>query len=153
MRTAGIKRLVEEVLDNLPKPHTEDIIDEVFHAIEHQPAWRRQYDALSADLGKTVVNTWGAFWIANSEGRAGTNQVPAGKSTLIDSYSKLTQASKKAGKKLKQPEALKIMSEYYQANRQDLPSSIVNHRDIIVQLLMAGYTAEEAFAKVQPGAV
>ena len=148
MRTAGIKPLVEEVLKNLPKPHTEDIIDDVFHAIEHRPAWRQQYDAFCADLGKSAVNTWGGFWVANSAGRAGAQEVPARKSTLIASYPKLTQTFK-AGKKLKQPEALKKMSEYYQANKAALPSSIIDHRDVIVQLLMAGYTVEDAYSKVQ----
>lgn len=147
MRMTGTKRLVEEVIASLPKPYTEDVIDDVFHAIENQPEWRRQYDDLVAALGKKVVNARGAFWIASIVGRSGVDQVAAKKSTLIDSYSKLTQSAHKRGKKLKEPEALKTMSDYYRANRSELPSSIVNHRDVIVEILMAGYTAEEAFSK------
>jgi hypothetical protein len=149
MRTAAIKRLVEDVLASLPKPHTEDVIDDVFHAIEQRPEWRQRYDDISTDLGKLVVNTWGGFWIENSEGRSGVEQVPAKKSTLIQSYSKLTQAAHRAGKKRKEPEALQMMSEYYQSNKAQLPSSIVDHREVIVELLMEGFTAEEAFSKAR----
>jgi len=149
MRTAGIKRLVEEVLLSLPKPHTEDVIDDVFEAIERRPEWRRQYDDLSTDLGKTVVNTWGGFWIAHSEGRWGVHQVPAKKCTLLESYSKLDKTGSKPGKKVKEPEALKMMSDYYQKNKANLPKSIAAHREVIVALLMEGFTAEEAFSKVK----
>jgi hypothetical protein len=153
MRTAGIKRLVEEVLASLPKPHTEDVIDDVFHAIEQRADWRQQYDDLSTDLGKTVVNTWGGFWIASSEGRSGVQQVPARKSKLIESYSKLTQAADKAGKKRKEPDALKTMSDYYRANKAKLPSSIVDCREVIVELLMEGIAAEEAFSKAKSNGI
>jgi hypothetical protein len=148
MRTAGIKRLVEEVLSSLPKPHTEDVIDDVFQAIEHRREWRRQYDGLSTDLGKTVVNTWGGFWIAHSEGRWGVHQVTA-KSTLINSYSKLNEAGNRPSKKVREPEALKMMSDYYQKNKANLPTSIADYREEIVELLMEGFAAEEAFSKVQ----
>jgi hypothetical protein len=148
MRTAGVKRLVEQVLKSLPKPHTEDVIDDVFHAIEHRSEWRQEYDDLSTDLGKTVVNTWGGFWIASSEGRSGVQQVPARKSTLIDSYSKLTDVANRPGKKIKEHDALTMMSDYFQKNRTTLPASIVRHRELILELLMEGFTAEEAFSKV-----
>jgi hypothetical protein len=149
MRTTGIKKLVEEVLSTLPKPHTEDVIDDVFGAIERRPEWRQQYDHLSAELTKTVVNTWGGFWIAHWEGRSGVQQVPAAKSTLLDSYSKLGKTAPKPGKKVKEPEALKMMSDYYQKNRAQLPKSIATHREVIVELLMAGFAVEEAFSKVE----
>ncbi|HEY9446800.1 MAG TPA: hypothetical protein VIQ62_06970 [Burkholderiales bacterium] len=153
MRMTGVRRLVEEALASLPKPYTEDVIDDVFHAIENNPEWRRQYDDLVFGLGKKVVNARGGFWIATAVGRSGVDQVVAKKSTLIDSYSKLTKTATKRGKKLKEPEALKTMSDYFQAHRAELPSSIVSHRDVIVEILMAGYTAEEAFSKAEsPGA-
>lgn len=34
MRTGRLKLLVEKVLSSLPKPHTEDVIEDVFAAIE-----------------------------------------------------------------------------------------------------------------------
>lgn len=153
MRTADIKRLVEDALASLPKPHTEDVIDDVFQAIEQRPEWRQRYDDISSDLGKSVANTWGGFWIANSEGRSGVEQVPAKRSTLIQSYSKLTQLAQRGGKKLKEPDALKVMWDYYQANKAKLPSSIVRYREVIVELLMAGLTAEEAFSTARSNGI
>lgn len=150
MRTAGVKRLVDEVLASFPKPHGEDVIDDVFHAIENRPSWLKQYEDLCAELGKTTVNTWGGFWIAHIEGRSGEHQVPAVKTKLIESYSKLTKSSAtKKRKKIKEPDALKMMSDFYLGNRDKLPTSIVKQREVIVELLVEGYTPEEAFAKVQ----
>jgi hypothetical protein len=148
MRTAGVKQLVEEVLGSFPRPHSDDVIDEVFQAIEGKPEWRLRYDTLVRDLGKVVVNTWGGWWIANSEGRSGSHQVPAN-SSLIESYSQLTKPTDKAGKKRKEADALKIMSEHYQANKATLSPSIVKRREVIVELLMAGFAVEEAFAKAR----
>jgi hypothetical protein len=147
MRTAGIRKLVEQAVARLPKPHTEDVIDDAFHAIEQRPEWREQYEAFCKELGKSKVNTWGGFWIANWEGRSGTEQTPAAKSTLIETYPRLTAAANKAGKKVKEPAALKLMWDHFQANKASLPKSIVQHRDVIVELIMEGFTAEEAFAK------
>jgi hypothetical protein len=146
MRTDGVKKLVEEVLATLTKPHTEDVIDEVFQAIERKPEWHLRYDNLVRELDKTVVNTWAGWWIANSEGKSGAHQVRA-KSSLIESYSQLTRPARKAGKNIKEADALKIMSQHYQANKTELPRSIVKSRELILELLMAGFAAEEAFSK------
>jgi hypothetical protein len=55
-RTEGVKTLVEEVLATLPTPYSEDVIDEVFQAIEANPTWLTDYRVLCNDLGVTVVN-------------------------------------------------------------------------------------------------
>ena len=91
MRTAGVKQLVEEALATLSRPVSEDVIDDVFCAIAEHQDWRRRYDELCNELGKTVVNTWGGFWVAQAVGRVGDHQVPA-KSGLTDTYSKLFPA-------------------------------------------------------------
>ena len=65
MKTTCVKKLVNEVLDSLPQPYTEHVIEEVFAAIEHHPKWRQEYDQACVELGRTVVNTWGGYWIAN----------------------------------------------------------------------------------------
>jgi hypothetical protein len=148
MRTSAVKRLVELALASLPKPHTEDVIDDVFHAIEHDSGWLKQYQGLCADLGRPVVNTWAGFWIASSEGRSGVQQVPSGKSKLIDSYSKLSLAKTKAGKKIKEPEALQVMSAYFHQHKAELPARVRDYRELIVELLMAGLAPEEAFSAV-----
>jgi hypothetical protein len=88
VRTAGVKLLVEEVLASLPRPYSEDVIDNVFCAIERNPKWRQRYDDLSHELTKTVVNTWGGYWIGHAVGRTAQRHVTA-TSSLIESYSKL----------------------------------------------------------------
>ena len=50
-------------------------------------------------------------------------------------------------KKLKKAEALKIMSDYFQQNKATLPKSVTARRESIVELLIQGYTAEQAFAE------
>lgn len=148
MRTAGVKKLVGMVLDNLPKPYTEDIIDDVFFEIENEPELRLQYDGLCRDLGKSTANTWGGYWIANALGKTGVEQVLAKKSKLIQSYSKLTVPATAATGKRKEPAALQLMSDYYQEHKDQLPSSVRNHRDLIIEMLMEGLPVEQAFAMV-----
>ena len=87
-KTEAVKNLVEQVLAS-PVPYTEDIIDDVFHAIESRSQWRQEYDQLCLDLGKRVVNQQGGRWVAKALGKIGLQQVSSRKSTLIDTYSKL----------------------------------------------------------------
>ena len=56
MKTAGVKKLVNVALSGLPKPYTEDVIEDVFLAIESDDALKAEYDALSRQLGKTTVD-------------------------------------------------------------------------------------------------
>ena len=146
MRTAGVKTLVNMVLDNMPKPYTEDVIDDVFLEIESDPELRIQYDGLCKQLGKTTVNTWGGYWIANALGKTGLDQSPARKSKLIRSYSRLTAAATAIGKKRKESEALQLMSDFYLEHKSRLPVHIRNHRDDIVEMLVAGLPVEQVFA-------
>jgi hypothetical protein len=148
MRTAGVKKLVGMALDSLPKPYTEDVIDDVFFEIEHGPEFMIEYDGLCQQLGKTTVNTWGGYWIANALGKTGLEQVPAKKSKLIQSYSKLTASATASAGKRKEPAALQLMSDYYQEHKDQLPPSVRNHRDLIVEMIVAGLPVEQAFAMV-----
>lgn len=146
MRTAGVKTLVNMVLDNVPKPYTEDVIDDVFLEIESDPEFRIEYDGLCKQLGKITVNTWGGYWIANALGKTGLDQTPARKSKLIKSYSRLTAAATATGKKRKESEALQLMSDFYLEHKSRLPVHIRNHRDDIVEMLIAGLPVEQVFA-------
>lgn len=148
MKTSDIKALVREVLDTMPTPYSEHVIDEVFHAIEVQPHWHREYDALCATHSKTTVNTWGGFWIANALGKLGEHQVPSKRSKLIGSYSILDTDAKTILKKPKESEALQLMADYYQANKSALPPEVRKYRDKIVELIMEGVAPKEAFAMV-----
>ncbi len=149
MRTIGVKNLVNEVLASLPRPYTEDIIDEVFHAIEHNSTWRQEYDAQCDELGKAVVNTWGGYWVANALEKLGVQQVSSVKSTLISSYSKLAASDDASGKKRKEPVALQLMSDYFHKHKDELPSEVRDHRNLIVELIMEGSSPEQAFAMVR----
>jgi hypothetical protein len=138
---------MEDVVKSLPKPYTEDVVEDVFLAIENNPRWRKDYDDLLYHLGKNVVNPWGGFWIAHLTGRVAGEQVSASRSALIDSYSKLAKGPKTANKKVKEPEALKTMSEYFFSNRETLPAAVREHRILILELIKAGFAVTDAFTK------
>ena len=147
MRTVRLKLLIEEVLGTIPKPYTEDVIEDVFVAIENNPRWRREYEDLHYNLGKNMVNPWGGFWVAHLTGRVPGEQVSASRSSLIRTYAKLAKGPKVANKKVKEPEALKVMSEYFFANRDTLPPDVREHRSLIVELIKSGLAVTDAFAK------
>jgi hypothetical protein len=129
MKTANVRKLVNEALDSLPRPYTEDIIDDVFFAIEQNPKWRKEYASACDDLGNVVVNTWGGYWIANALGKVGERQASSRKSTLIASYSILDADAKPVTKKPKQAEAVQMMADYYQAHKTELPPTIKEYRE------------------------
>jgi hypothetical protein len=43
---------------------------------------------------------------------------------------------------------MQLMSDYFQKHKATLPPSIRKHREQIIELLMAGVSAEEAFSTV-----
>lgn len=151
MRTAAVKQLVHDVLLSMPKPSSEDIIDEVFAAIENKPDWRQRYDDQVVELGREVVNTWTGHWVAHALGKTGLQAVPSTRSRLIASYSKLTKSIAGPGTKRKEPDALQLMSDYYFAHKDEYPQQVRNHRELIVELLMEGLSVEEAFSRVATG--
>ncbi len=148
MRTLRLKQLVDEVLEGISVPHTKDVIEDVFVAIEQNPAWRKTYDEVVYELGKPTANAWAGFWISHAEGRVGGQREKATRTTLIESYSALVERVPKRNKKIKKPEALKAMHDHFQANREKLPPSIGDHREVIVTLIMEGIGADVAFANV-----
>lgn len=148
MKTAGVKKLVNSVLSDLPKPYGDDIIEDVFVAIETSPELMLEYDALCRDLGKTTVNTWGGYWIASAIGKTGVTQTPSKRCKLIQSYSRLTAAAVAPSKKRKEVEAVQLMADYYQQHKARLSPSIRNHRQLIIEMIIEGLPVEEVFAMV-----
>jgi hypothetical protein len=148
MKTAEVKLLVREVLATLPKPYSEHVIDDVFAGIERNRGWRQRYESQCDTLGKTVVNTWGGYWVASALGKVGEHQVPSKKSSLIGSYSVLDADAKTLMRKPKDGEARQLMADYYQAHKAELPPEIRKHRELIVELLMEGMPPAEAFQMV-----
>lgn len=49
--------------------------------------------------------------------------------------------------KIKRPEAMKMMSDYYMANKDKLPKDIAKRREEIIDSIMDGKAPEEAFAQ------
>ncbi len=148
MKTADVKVLVEEVLSTMSQPHSEHVIDEVFAAIEHTPAWRREYEVLCGELTKETTNNSVGHWVATTLGKTGKKQVPSTLSTLIGSYSILDTDARTFIRKPNEQEARVLMAEYFRAHKATLPIEIRQRREEIVALLMEGATAEEAFSRV-----
>ncbi len=85
-KTAGIKALVEEVLASGTN-WTDDVILEVFVAIERTSMWHRRYKGLCQSLGTDLVNKWGGRYVRLALGKPGKlGRTRAGASGLIDSY-------------------------------------------------------------------
>ena len=139
---------METALESVPKPHGEDLIEDVFCVIEANPALRKEYDDLQYNLGKSTVNGWGAFWIAHSKSRVPGELVSATRCSLLDSYAKLAKGPKSSLKKVKEPDALKLMSEYFFANRETLSAEVRKHRELLLELIKVGIPPAEAFPKV-----
>lgn len=147
-KTAGVRKLVNAALAKLPKPYAEDVIDDAFLEIENDESLRAQYDALIRELGKSTTNAWGGYWIAQAVGKAAVRQLRSRKSGLIESYSELAEPAIPSGKKRKEPEALQLMSDYYQQHKEALSPSVRNHRELIVDMMVEGLPAEQVFAMV-----
>lgn len=142
-----LKQLVEQVLQRLPQPHTERVIEDVFLAIEGEPGWRSTYDRVVYESGKAVANSWASYWIAHAVKRMGDQRETASRATLIQSFLLLVTPVAKRNKKMTQPEALRAMHEHFVANRASLPEGIRDYREMILALMMDGVSTESAFAQ------
>jgi hypothetical protein len=145
MKTSDVRSFVQEVLQSLQQPYTEHVIEDVFCAIEGRADWLYEYESLCARLGKGTVNTSGGRWIALALGKHGEKQLSSKRCSILGSYSLLDADAKLLSVKPKEAEALQIMADYYFANKAQLPPDIRQYRDQIVELIMAGVPAEEAF--------
>ena len=146
MPNLRLKQLVDQVLDRLPAPHTEDVVEDVFVAIEGDPVWRSTYDRMVYESGKALVTSWASFWISHAEKRTGEQRETAARSSLIESYSRLVTPAAKRGKKVTEDEALKAMHDYFLEHRATMPQDIRDYRETIVTLIMAGVATDVAFA-------
>jgi hypothetical protein len=67
--------------------------------------------------------------------------------TDFDGFVHTAESAIKPRKKRKENEALIQMAEFYTLNKTQLPESIKEQRELIIELLMEGFTPEEAFAQ------
>ena len=162
MKIVDLKKIISEVLATLPKPHSADVIDEVFLAIEQNDRLFRIYSECSINLGRAKVNAAGDNWVKKELGRTTLREAPAQLSKLIDTYSVLNIKApaaprKPAGtgakpktttaKKRAEQDARQTLSDYYLANRAALPSQIALYREQILALIKAGVPVAEAFER------
>lgn len=146
MSSLRLKQLVAEVLAAIPTPEAEDVIEEVFVAIEANPVWRHTYDAVTYTMGKDVTAAWTGFWVSHLTQRVGGERETAARSDIIGSFARLDAPAGKRSKKVKEPEAIRAMHEHFLANRATLPAHVRDQRDVIVSLIMDGLPVEAAFA-------
>jgi hypothetical protein len=88
-KTQGVYLLVEEVLQTSSPPYSEDIIEDVCLAIEHNPVWYQRYQDLNTDLRQWVVNNWIGQYVKQITGMTTIREVSAKRSEIITSYTKL----------------------------------------------------------------
>jgi hypothetical protein len=72
-------------------------------------------------------------------------------STDFDGYIKHTETVVTPRKRRKEADALKIMANYYNQNKDRLPSSVREKREVIIELLMEGFSEVEAFSQAISG--
>ena len=89
LKTAEVRALVDEVIASLTHPTNEDVILNVFRAIESSPEWLGQYHILRDNLGELVVNQSIGRWTQRILGAGSIKQVPAEGTTLTQTYSTL----------------------------------------------------------------
>ena len=68
-------------------------------------------------------------------------------STDFDGFVKYSESAIKPRKKIKKPQALELMAQYYKEHKATLPTSIREHRELIAELIMEGVLPEDAFAQ------
>lgn len=161
MKIVDLKKIISEVLATLPKPHSADVVDEVFLAIEQNDRLFRIYSECCTNLGRAKVNAAGDNWIKKELGRTTLRESPAHLSKLIDTYSvlnvkaatpkKLLGTAPKpkttTAKKRMEQEARQALSDYYTANRASLPPQIALYREQILALIRSGVPVAEAFER------
>lgn len=89
-RTIAVNNLVRDVLKVTPKPYGEDIMLEVYMAIEYNPEWRARYDDLCDDFRDAVVNPLIGEIVMEETGMSVLREVSTkGKSHIVRRYAKL----------------------------------------------------------------
>lgn len=73
-------------------------------------------------------------------------------SSDFDGFIKHSESAVTPRKRIRLPAARELMSQYYSTHKAQLPPNIAKQRDLILELLMDGFTPAEAFAQASPGA-
>ena len=93
--TWPIKELVQDVLHTFTAPHPTDLIDQVFLAVEQNPAWLARYEQLVEHFssqgknGKLTVNSSIGWYTRDITGMVTLKAGNVARSQLVQSYSSL----------------------------------------------------------------
>ncbi|MBN1583131.1 MAG: hypothetical protein JXA89_20650 [Anaerolineae bacterium] len=90
LKTQGVYDLVKEVLETMPQPYGEDVVEDVCLAIENNPYYLQRYQELSAELVAWVVNNWIGQYVKQITGMRSIREVKAKRSHLITAFTKLS---------------------------------------------------------------
>lgn len=88
-KTQGVYDLVHKVLQTMPKPYGEDVIEDVCLAIEKNGYWHQEYLQLGSVLRIWVVNNWIGQYVKQIVSMTTIREVAAKRSSLITAYTKL----------------------------------------------------------------
>ncbi len=72
-------------------------------------------------------------------------------STDFDGFIEYSESAVKPRKRIKRPAALKLMSDYYFEHKDEFPTTLSECRELIIELLMEGFSPEDAFAEAISG--
>lgn len=70
-------------------------------------------------------------------------------STDFDGFVRNTESAIKPHKKVKEQTARELMAKYYKSNRATLPATVRDHRELIVELIMEGFSPGDAFSQAR----
>jgi hypothetical protein len=151
-KTAGVNALVREALEALPRPYTENVIEDVFLAIEKQPELLARYESECDTLTKTVANNWVGVYTSRILGKTGARQMKSTRSSLAGSYSLLDNDARTIARKPNEEEARQLRYEYWNAHKDEWDAPMVarlrKFSAEIADLIMDGESPAAAFAIV-----
>lgn len=144
--TLPIRDLVATALESIPRPYSEDLIDDVFLTIQQAPTLLAEYQRLNAHYGRQRLNTMVGKWTGKLVERRGERQVPRKRNTLADSYSILDRpAPPRQTRKQIEHAAREEVFTFFKAHKAALPEAMPRHRDELVRRVMEGDLVEDAF--------
>jgi hypothetical protein len=88
-KTAQVKELAKEVLATIPEPYGNDVIEQVFVAIEQNANWMNKYSQLKVELSRDVVHNWIGKYTKKLTGMDSDKTTTAYNSNLITSFTLL----------------------------------------------------------------
>ena len=92
-KTDGVADLVEAIFKKLPQPYSEDVIEDIFVAIEGHERRLQRYQTLETELGKDVLNQWIGQHARQQTGYDSGEVVETTRTSLAHSYTKLRRTS------------------------------------------------------------